>query len=190
MTAIATFDHQGQWLDTSVCEGAACPWVGALGVSWGRCAAVTDDMARAEEEVLRSRELAALHRRLGAHVSEHVHIDPLPHAGVHAVPPPVEIAGENATACVFMRGTALLSVRTSQGFTCLLLEAGEWVLLPAGVAHVFDAGPSPDVSFLRLSAGRRGWFPLPTGRRLPPALPAREAFVDQLLMALGEYIEE
>jgi 1,2-dihydroxy-3-keto-5-methylthiopentene dioxygenase len=190
MTAIATFDHQGQWLSTSVCEGATCPLARALGVSWGRCPVVGDDVARAEVEVLRSRELAGLRRRLGAHVSERIHIGPPPHAGVHAVPPPVEIAGENPTACVFLQGTALLSLRTPEGFTCLLLDAGEWVLLPAGVTHVFDVGESPDVSFLRLSAGRRGWFPLPTGQPLPPALPAKDAFVDQLLMALGEEIEE
>ena len=92
-------------------------------------------------------------------------------------------------ACVFLQGTALLSVRTRAGFSSLLCDAGDWLLLPAGVPHVFDAGESPDVSFLRLTAGTRGWFPWHTGLSLPHSLPAKDAFVEHLLHELGEDIE-
>ncbi len=71
----------------------------------------------------------------------------------------------------------------------LLCDAGDWLLLPAGVPHVFDAGESPDVSFLRLTAGTRGWFPWHTGLSLPHSLPAKDAFVEHLLHELGEDIE-
>lgn len=184
MAAVATFDLDGLWLSTSVCEGAACPPAAALGVRWGRWA---DGAEPGAADVDRSKALIDLRRRLGAHVSERVQLTGLGYDGAH--PRPQELVSEDAVACVFLRGTALLSVRTAAGFTGLLCEAGDWVHLPAGVPHVFDAGESRDVAFLRLSAGTRGWFPLHSGLSLPHALPAMDAFVEQLLHALGEDIE-
>ncbi len=185
MPAIARFDVDGLWLSTSVCDGAACPQAASLGVRWGRW---SDGGESSVDEAERARAFIDLRRQIGPHVVERVHF--ADQEATVARARPQEMAGDASVACVFLRGSALLSLRTTEGFTGLLLDAGEWVLLPAGVAHVFDAGPVPEVSFLRLSAGRRGWFPLPTGRPLPPALPARDAFVDQLLVALGEDIEE
>lgn len=184
MAAVATFDPDGHWLSTSVCEGAACPLAAALGVRWGRWAdGLEPDAGTAE----RARELAHLRRELGAHVTERFCLAGQGYDSAH--PRPQELVGDDAVACVFLQGTALLSVRTPAGFTSLLCDAGDWLLLPAGVPHVFDAGESPDVSFLRLSAGTRGWFPWHTGLSLPPNLPAKDAFVEQLLHELGEDIE-
>lgn len=184
MTAVATFDYEGLWLSTSVCDGAACPLAASVGASWGRWA---EGPGPLDAEVGRSKALAGLRRRLGAHVTERVRLTGIGYDGAH--PRPQELASEDAVACVFLHGTALLSVRTPTGFTGLLCEAGDWVLLSAGVPHVFDAGESRDVAFLRLSAGGRGWFPEHTGMPLPHALPAMDAFVEQLLHALGEDIE-
>ncbi len=184
MAAVATFNPDGLWLSTSVCEGAACPLAAALGVRWGRWAEGLEPDAGAADS---ARALVHLRRELGAHVAEKVRFSGQGYDGAN--PRPQELAGEEAVACVFLQGTALLSVRTPAGFTSLLCDAGDWLLLPAGVPHVFDAGESPDVSFLRLSAGTRGWFPWHTGLSLPPALPAMDAFVEQLLLELGEDIE-
>jgi 1,2-dihydroxy-3-keto-5-methylthiopentene dioxygenase len=184
MAAVATFDADGLWLSTSVCEGAACPAAASVGMRWGRW---VDGPEPGDAVVDHAKALVELRRQLGAHVSERVRFSHSGYDGAH--PRPQELTSEDAVACVFLKGTALLSVRTSAGFTGVLCEAGDWVWLPAGVPHVFDAGESPDVVFLRQSAGRRGWFPLHTGRSLPPGLPPMEAFVEHLLHELGEDIE-
>lgn len=185
MAAVATFAPDGLWLSTSVCDGATCPLATSVGVRWGRW---TDGAEPAEAQAGHAAALVDLRHQLGPHVTERVCL-----AGVGygaARPRPQELASEATMACVFLQGTALLSVRTREGFTSLLCEAGDWVLLPAGVPHVFDAGEAPDASFLRLSAGGRGWFPENTGMPLPCALPVMDTFVEQLLHALGEDIED
>jgi len=184
MAAVATFDPDGLWLSTSVCEGAACPLASALGVRWGRWA---EGLAPDADAVESTRAMARLRRELGPHVVERVRFSHQGHDGAH--PRPQELVGDDAVACVFLQGVALLSVRTPAGFTSLLCDAGDWLLLPAGVPHVFDAGGSPDVSLLRLTAGRRGWFPWHSGLPLPPDLPGMDAFVAHLLHELGEDIE-
>ena len=184
MAAVATFDPDGLWLSTSVCEGARCSLAAALGVRWGRWAEGAEPDAGSPAS---ARALARLRRELGEHVTERVHFSGQGYDGAN--PRPQELVSEDAVACVFLQGTALLSVRTPAGFTGVLCDAGDWLLLPPGVPHVFDAGESPEVSFLRLSAGARGWFPWHTGLSLPPGLPAMDAFVEQLLHELGEDIE-
>lgn len=186
MTAVATFDRHGHWLSTSVCEHAACPLAASLGVRWGRW---SDGLHGVDAHVHDQRAIADVRRLIGPHVTERLRF--LNDAANDAALRPSlrELEGEAAVAHVFLRGTALLSVRTGEGFTGLLCEAGDWVLLPAGVPHVFDAGIAPDVELLRLSAGTRGWFPWHTGALLPAALPALDAFVEHLLGELGEDIE-
>lgn len=182
MAALATFDTDGHWLSLSVCEGAACPLADALGVRWGRW---HDGATEPDEDNdgHNGEALAALRQTLGPHVAERVRLN-----GGQPVPPG-ELIGEDTIACVFLQGTALLLVRTPAGFTGLLCEAGDWVLLPAGLPHVFDAGAAPEVEFLRLCAGKRGWFPLRGGTRLPESLPRLDAFVRHLLHELGEEID-
>lgn len=187
MTAVATFDRQGHWLSTSVCERAACPLAASLGVRWGKWSDGLDDTAP-DADAQHQRALTQVRQLIGPHVSERLRFAHT--AANDAVRPSLqELEGEGAVAHVFLQGTVLLSVRTGDGFTGLLCEAGDWVLLPAGVPHVFDAGATPDVELLRLSAGTRGWFPWETGTPLPAALPALDAFVEQLLHELGEDID-
>lgn len=173
-------------MSTSVCEHAACPLAASLGVRWGRWSDGHPELE--SDEALARYALADLRRLIGPHTTERLRFSR--HAANDVLrAPPRELEGEAAVAHVFLQGTALLSVRTQEGFTVVLCEAGDWVLLPAGVPHVFDAGAAPDVELLRLSAGTRGWFPWHTGTALPEALPALDAFVEQLLSALGEDIE-
>lgn len=184
MAAVATFDPDGLWLSTSVCEGATCPLAAARGVRWGRWGDAPEPHAHGADSI---QSLARLRRELGVHVTENIRFSGQGYDGAN--PRPQELVSDDAVACVFLQGTALLSVRTSAGFTSLLCDAGDWLWLPGGVPHVFDAGESPDVNFLRLSAGTRGWFPWHTGLSLPPGLPAMDAFVEQLLQDMGEEIE-
>lgn len=161
-----------------------CPLAASLGVRWGRWSEGVADPNDLES----SPALRALRRDLGVHVPEQVQVSTP--VGAMAPSRPQELVSEGALVCIILQGTVLLSVRTPAGFTGLLCEAGDWVLLPAGVPHVFDAGATPAVAFLRLSEGRRGWFPLPTGVPLPPALPRLDELVEQLLLELGEELED
>lgn len=67
MAAVATFDPDGLWLSTSVCEAAACPPAAALG-ALGRGAEGPEPWA--DVDLDRSKALTDLRRRLGAHVTE------------------------------------------------------------------------------------------------------------------------
>lgn len=117
MAAVATFDPDGLWLSTSVCEGAACPAAAAVGVRWGSWA---EGLERADADLDRSKALTDLRRRLGAHVTERVRLTGIGYDGAH--PRPQELVSEDAVACVFLQGTALLSARTLAGFTGLLCD--------------------------------------------------------------------
>ncbi len=180
MPAIATFDPGGSCISVSVCEGATCPLVRAAGVRWGRWA---EEPEPGDAELAGNPALTELRRELGPHLAERLS------AGAVATRP-LELVSDDAMACVFLAGSMLLSLRTKAGFTSLLFEAGDWVHLPAGVPHVFDAGEAAGLAWLRLSAGPRGWFPWRTGRCLPPGLPTKDAFVDHLLVALGQETED
>ena len=61
----------------------------------------------------------------------------------------------------------LFYLPTAQGYLGLLVEGGEWVAMPAGAPHFFDAGEAAS----------------PDG--LPAALPRFEAFVEEVLAMTG-----
>ncbi len=189
MPAVATFDTLGHGLTLQVCDAATCPLATALGVRWGRWPERSCTSGAAAVEIAYERELAHLRASMGPCGSERLHLG----SGAPQPGPQwrQEIASETAGACLILAGTALLTVRTSGGFTGLLCEAGDWVVLPAGVPHVFDIGEAadPGVDVYRLCAGARGWFPFPTARPLPESLPGLDAFVLRLLSELGEELQ-
>ena len=61
----------------------------------------------------------------------------------------------------------LFYLPTAEGYLGLLVEGGEWVAIPAGAPHFFDAGEAAS----------------PDG--LPAALPRFEAFVEEVLAMTG-----
>jgi 1,2-dihydroxy-3-keto-5-methylthiopentene dioxygenase len=189
MAAVATFDPNGVWLTTSVCEGAACPSAAAEGVRWGRWSAESGSDAPVRVRAVERLQVDALKRRFGVACEERVTLSVAAEHRGYWRPAPRELTSDKAGVCVFLQGTALVLVRTSAGFTGLLCEAGDWVYLPSGLPHVFDAGAHPDAEVIRLCEGSGGWFPEHTGRVLPPALPTMDAFVERLLHDLGEELE-
>lgn len=189
MAAIATFDPDGLWLTTSVCEGAACPFAASAGVRWGRWPGEAGTSESRDAWNVHPSHVGALKRQFGLDCEERVSLSfAQEHLGYWR-PARQELASDKAGVCVFLRGTALVLVRTSAGFTGLLCEAGDWVYLPPGLPHVFDAGARPEAEVLRLSEDSGGWFPEPTGRALPEALSTMDAFVERLLFELGEALE-
>ena len=89
----------------------------------------------------------------------------------------------------FLAGAGLFYLRSGDGFLGLLCEAGEWVALPAGASHCFDAGEAPAFEALRLYGAPDGRVAEPTGAVLP-ALPLFDDYVAQLLEQVGEELNE
>lgn len=57
----------------------------------------------------------------------------------------------------FLGGSGLFYVRTADADYGLLCETGDWVALPAGIRHFFDAGSHPEFDVLRLFGSGAGW---------------------------------
>lgn len=73
---------------------------------------------------------------------------------------------------VFVHGRGLFDLPLPQGGRAqLLCEAGEWVALPPGLPHAFDAGREPDVDALRLFVSADGWVSTPTADAAAAPLP-------------------
>ena len=80
----------------------------------------------------------------------------------------------------FLGGRGLFHVRTpDHGLLALLCEAEDWVAIPAGTPHGFDAGASPGFDALRLFSSAAGWQATPTGGGASRG-PLLEEFLDQL----------
>lgn len=189
MAALATFDPTGVWLTTSVCEDATCPLAAESGVRWGRWPAEVESGESIQAWLGDPSYVGTLKRRFGVNCEERVSLSLAEKHRGYWRPTPRELASDKPGVTVFVRGTALVLVRTGKGFTGLLCEPGDWVYLPARLPHVFDAGTTPDVEVLRLCEGSGGWFPEHTGQALPHALPTMDAFVERLLCELGEELE-
>lgn len=190
MVALARFDAEGQWQETWVCDGLVRQNLAAAGVQFGRwplraLPSPTADGLAAVQAVY-SEELAALGTQFTLHSADRLALAPddlrwpaLRHQFL------AEHRHGDAEIRFFLSGTGLFYVRSKQGFLGLLCEAGEWVVLPAGAAHFFDAGEAPDFDALRLFGQPQGRAAEPTGASLP-ALPLYDDFVAQLLEQVGE----
>lgn len=162
MTAVATFDPLGTRLSLSACEHALCPAPVGLGVRWGRAA----QLAVPEPGGLRRLPIDALQQ--GAACSR------------------PELLNQLGGTCYVREGAALLWLPGAQGFTGVLLDAGEWVELPARQPFVLEVGAGAGADLWWQGQGAAAWCPTPTGRLLPDGLPGVDDFIAALLSALGE----
>ena len=71
-----------------------------------------------------------------------------------------------------LRAPGLFYFSTTDGVLGLLVEAGDWVSVPEGTAHFFDAGEAESFE------------------GLPTALPLFEAFVEEVLSMTGNDADE
>ncbi|WP_326543416.1 hypothetical protein [Pseudorhodoferax sp.] len=197
MVALARFGAQGQWEETWVCDGLVREHLGPAGVRFGRWPvrplALPAGDGPAGAQAVRSaygEELQALGPDFALHSADRVAVAP----GDPRWPALrreflAEHRHGDAEVRLFLAGTGLFTLRSGQGFLGLLCEAGEWVLLPAGLAHSFDAGEAPAFEALRLFGQPQGWLAHPTGAARP-ALPLYDDFVAQLLEQVGEDLAE
>lgn len=68
---------------------------------------------------------------------------------------------------VFVNGRGLFHVRLPAGGLAVLCSAGDWIAVPAGLAHRFDGGRLADFEALRFFSRAQGWEALPTGAGAP-----------------------
>lgn len=78
-------------------------------------------------------------------------------------------------------GAALFLFPCERGWAGLLCEAGDWLVLPARLRHAIDAGEHPAGSVVRVLD-----VPGVAPATLPAELPRHAAFVERLLLSLGE----
>lgn len=191
MVALARFDNEGQWEETWVCDGLVRQNLAPTGAQFGRwplrplpTAGVLDAVQAAYAQ-----ELADLGPGVQLHSADRVALAPgdarWPALRQQFL---AEHRHGDAEIRFFLSGTGLFYLRSGEGFLGLLCEAGEWVALPAGLAHCFDAGEAPAFEALRLFGQPQGWVAQPTGAALP-ALPLYDDFVAQLLEQVGEELE-
>lgn len=192
MPVLASFDTDGTWGETWVCDDLISQRLGREGLVWGRWS-VDLPATDAPERVLavRADEIATLRERFGIETGDHVvrltpdHAD-WPALRQHLLTEYTQVRTEVRG---FLRGAGLLYVRTGDGFLGLLCEAGDWVALPAGTRHFFDAGDAPSCDVLRLTAAPGGGDTQPTGDPTP-ALPLLDAFVEEVLALMGSSVDE
>lgn len=190
MVALARFDAQGQWEETWVCDGLVQENLLPTGVRFGRWPVRPVHLppggdGLAAVRAVYGEELAALERHAALRGADRVAL-----AAGDAQWPALrqqflaEHRHREAEIRFIVRGTGLFHLRSADGFLGLLCEPGEWVALPAGLAHRFDAGEAPDFEALRLFGQPDGGAAEPTGAALP-ALPLHDEFIAELLEQVG-----
>jgi 1,2-dihydroxy-3-keto-5-methylthiopentene dioxygenase len=191
MAALVSFDADGRWGRTLVCEQRVREALQARGLQHGRWP-LREPGADTLESVLATygAELGALREQLAVRGVDRVRLHP-GHDGWPALRQQflAEHVHADPEIRFFLDGAGLFYLRTDDGYLGLLCEAGDWVVVPAGTPHAFDAGEQPDFDALRLFASPEGWRAQPTGTELPEALPRFDAFRDHLIALLGEAVD-
>lgn len=191
MAALARFDGAGHWLQTWVCDGLVAEQLAGAGVRLGRWPLrPLAGGSLAEVRAAYGEELAALAQHFTLRSADRVALAPGdPRWPALRTQFLAEHRHGDAEIRFFLSGSGLFYVRSGDGFLGLLCEAGEWVALPAGSAHCFDAGDAPAFEALRLFGRPDGWLAEPTGAAVP-GLPLYDDFVAHLLEQMGEEAQD
>ncbi|HEY0201217.1 MAG TPA: hypothetical protein VGC24_05950 [Burkholderiaceae bacterium] len=189
MAALVNFDSAGLWQDTLVCDSKIGTALQALGLQWGRWPQRRSVVGESLDEALAAYqdEIDTLRGSLSIQSIDRVHVTP-GQAGWPALRAQFVTEHTHADAEVrfFLGGTGLFYIRRPDGgYVALLCEAQEWIALPAGLPHFFDAGDEPDFDALRLFTVPNGWVAQSTGVARPE-LPLLDEFVAGLLERQGQ----
>ncbi|CAN5312368.1 hypothetical protein BH10PSE18_BH10PSE18_46990 [soil metagenome] len=186
MAVLVHFDADAGWGETHVCDGRISQSLAQAGVAWGRWD-VPEDADVASHASLRAAAQDAFgaatsaHESAGETTAERLRLLP-DDAAWPALRPALQ--AERVASAGQLHGVAqgacLFHIRVGDGFVGLLCEAGEWVALPAGIGHAFDAGAEPDLDLLQLVGGTA----TPTHGAWP-ALPSMDDFVEEMLELTG-----
>lgn len=177
MAALVHFDADGRWGRTLAGETAVGEALRGLGLSYGRWPRrdVGDGSLDAVLEAY-GPELDGLKAQLAIRSVDRVSVKPgnpdWPALRQRFL---AEHTHADAEIRYFLGGSGVFYIRVDNGHFALLCEAGDWVVVPAGVRHFFDAGAQPDFDALRLFSIPRGWEAEFTGA-LAPGLPTFDEF--------------
>jgi len=186
MGVLVRFDSDGAWQDTWVCDALITKTLAREGVAWGRwpLRALPERGVVGVLEAYAD-ELAALKSKFQAHAVDRLRLDS---ADAHwpglRQQLLVEETHPSAEVRIFLAGAGLTYLRIEGGYLALLCEAEEWVLLPAGKRHWFDAGDAPNLDMLRLFDGPASGIDRSTDAR-PLSLPLFDEFVETMLELTG-----
>ena len=179
MSALAVFDAEGNWGQTLVCTGRIADALRPHGLRFGRwpLVALAVDASPEQIQAAYAPQLAALGEQFTIRSVDRVRLKP-DHAGWPELRAKFIAEHTHADAEIrfFLGGAGVFYVRTPEGHVGLLCEAGDWVAVPAGTPHFFDA--------LRLFTAPDGWVAQPTGAA-PSRLPLMDAFVVRLADEVG-----
>jgi 1,2-dihydroxy-3-keto-5-methylthiopentene dioxygenase len=130
-----------------------------------------------DDDAIQHSEIATLRRRFGIQSSDRVNVRP----GDPAWPElRAKFLGEHThpdlELRIFVDGRGLFHVSLPGAGLAVLCEAGDWLSVPAGVAHRFDGGRVAAFDALRLFTQPDGWLADFTGAGAP-TLPLLEEFV-------------
>lgn len=187
MATLVKFDTAGAWADVQHDEAEVGKALVGLGLTHGRWPLHALPESAALTEVLTHyfEELVALQARLHGQFTlldvDRVQLRP----GTSEWPALrqtflAEHIHADAEIRVFLRGQGVFYVRRGDEHVAVLCEAGDWLLVPAGTPHFFDAGEHPELDALRLFSQEQGWLAEPTGAAAT-ALP----LLDELRQRLG-----
>lgn len=173
MPLISIHARDGQVLASSSATRHASASVAALGIEVGRWE-LAEKPVSSLPQLTYARELNALQQRYGASRTDRVRWR---HGQTHAdvakswPEPGEEHVHEEREVRVVLEGRVRFIVRAPAlgGFASVSCEAGDWIALPAGVAHACQPSAGRAADMLRLFEGPRG----SVARRTAVALPAR-----------------
>lgn len=177
MTALVHFDAQGRWGKTLSGPAAVGEALSGLCLSYGRWPQrELGDGSLDAVLAAYGPELDALKAQLSIRSVDRVSVKP----GNPDWPALRQrFLGEHTHADAeiryFLGGSGLFYIRVDDGHFALFCEAGDWIVVPAGTRHFFDAGEQPDFDALRLFSIPQGWEASFTGVQ-SPELPLFDEF--------------
>jgi 1,2-dihydroxy-3-keto-5-methylthiopentene dioxygenase len=196
MTVLVSFERDGTWGETWVCDGPIADRLAPHGIGWGRWAdadvaaplvpagADFDRLLKDHREAL-----APLRTRFGVQPVERLRIARGALGGATLRRQlRVERTQSVGEVHAVLDGTGLFVFRVETGFLGLLCEAGEWVAAQAAVSRYLDVGKPPRFDALRL-LGAGDPAERPTGAPVV-ALPDHDAFVEQMLALTGNALDD
>ena len=161
-TQVWWFHDDGRVREHAAGTGAAAALLARLGVEAGHIDIEPDADSRHRAE------LDALRRRFGIRGEDRVVVRP----GDPAWPRLrerflAEHTHDHLELRVFASGRGLFHLASAAGPVAVLCTAGDWVAVPAGVAHRFDGGRVADFEAFRLFSRASNWVARPTGAGAP-----------------------
>lgn len=181
MAVLVRFDADGRWGKTLLDATEVSEALHSLGLSYGRWPRrdVGDGSLGAILEAY-GPELDSLKAQLAIRSVDRVIVKPgNPDWPALRQRFRAEHTHADAEIRYFLDGIGLFYIHGDNGYFALLCEAGDWIVVPAGVRHFFDAGEQPDFDALRLFSIPQGWEAEFTGAQVP-GLPTFDEFRGRL----------